>query len=31
MKAALVLQTGQAPVYGDFPEPDPSEGKIVLL
>jgi NADPH:quinone reductase-like Zn-dependent oxidoreductase len=27
MKAALVLQAGQAPVYGDFPEPDPSEGE----
>ncbi len=27
MKAALVLQSGQAPVYGDFPEPDPSEGE----
>jgi NADPH:quinone reductase-like Zn-dependent oxidoreductase len=25
MKAALVLQTGQAPVYSDFPEPVPSE------
>jgi NADPH:quinone reductase-like Zn-dependent oxidoreductase len=25
MKAALILKTGQAPVYGDFPEPDPSE------
>src|SRR5436189_6308818 len=23
MKAALVLKTGQAPVYDDFPEPDP--------
>ncbi len=25
MKAALVLKTGQAPVYSDFPEPEPSE------
>lgn len=25
MKAALVLKTGQAPVYSDFPEPDPSQ------
>ncbi len=25
MKAALVLKAGQAPVYGDFPEPVPSE------
>lgn len=27
MKAALVLQAGQAPVYSDFPAPDPSEGE----
>ena len=25
MKAALVLKTGQAPIYSDFPEPVPSE------
>ncbi len=24
MKPPLVLKTGQAPVYGDFPEPPPS-------
>ena len=27
MKAALILETGQPPVYGDFPEPAPSEGE----
>lgn len=27
MKAALVLNPGQAPVYGDFPEPGPAEGE----
>ncbi len=27
MKAALVLKTGQAPVYSDFPQPEPSEGE----
>ncbi|HTK11615.1 MAG TPA: zinc-binding alcohol dehydrogenase family protein [Ktedonobacteraceae bacterium] len=27
MKAALVLATGQPPVYGDFPEPVPSQGE----
>ena len=27
MKAALVLAAGQPPVYGDFPEPVPSEGE----
>jgi NADPH:quinone reductase-like Zn-dependent oxidoreductase len=27
MKAALVLAFGQLPVYGDFPEPTPSEGE----
>jgi NADPH:quinone reductase-like Zn-dependent oxidoreductase len=32
MKAALVLKTGQAPVYGDFPEPDPAaeENRIAV-
>jgi NADPH:quinone reductase-like Zn-dependent oxidoreductase len=30
MKAALVLQTGQAPVYSDFPEPVPSEEEHVI-
>ncbi len=27
MKAALILAAGQTPVYGDFPEPIPSEGE----
>lgn len=27
MKAALVLEAGHPPVYGDFPEPVPSEGE----
>ena len=32
MKAALVLKTGQVPVYGDFPEPDPAaeENRIAV-
>jgi NADPH:quinone reductase-like Zn-dependent oxidoreductase len=27
MKAAIVMRAGQPPVYGDFPEPVPSEGE----
>jgi NADPH:quinone reductase-like Zn-dependent oxidoreductase len=27
MKAAIVVQAGQAPVYGDFPEPEVKEGE----
>jgi NADPH:quinone reductase-like Zn-dependent oxidoreductase len=30
MKAALVLQAGQAPVYSDFREPVPSEGEHLI-
>jgi NADPH:quinone reductase-like Zn-dependent oxidoreductase len=30
MKAALVLQTGHGPVYGDFREPVPSEGENLI-
>ncbi|HET8844193.1 MAG TPA: zinc-binding alcohol dehydrogenase family protein [Ktedonobacteraceae bacterium] len=30
MKAALVLKTGQPPVYSDFPEPVPSEGEQLI-
>ncbi len=30
MKAALVLKAGQAPVYGDFPAPDPTEGEHLI-
>ncbi len=30
MKAALVLKTGQAPVYGDFPEPVPTEEENLI-
>jgi NADPH:quinone reductase-like Zn-dependent oxidoreductase len=30
MKAALVMKAGQAPLYGDFPEPVPSEGENLL-
>jgi hypothetical protein len=29
-KAALVLKSGQAPVYGDFPEPVASDGRLVV-
>jgi NADPH:quinone reductase-like Zn-dependent oxidoreductase len=30
MKAALVLKTGQAPIYSDFPEPAPSEEENLI-
>ncbi|WP_376796622.1 zinc-binding alcohol dehydrogenase family protein [Thermogemmatispora sp.] len=30
MKAAIVLQSGQAPVYGDFPEPTSAEGEHLI-
>jgi NADPH:quinone reductase-like Zn-dependent oxidoreductase len=29
MKAAVVTTLGRAPVYGDFPDPEPSEGMVV--
>ncbi|WP_087752655.1 quinone oxidoreductase family protein [Paraburkholderia caledonica] len=30
MKAAVVMQAGQTPVYGDFPEPVPADGHVVI-
>jgi NADPH:quinone reductase-like Zn-dependent oxidoreductase len=30
MKAAIVVETGQAPVYGDFREPTPEAGKSLI-
>ena len=30
MKAALILKKGQAPVYSDFTEPEPSEGENLI-
>lgn len=30
MKAAIIKEPGQAPVYGDFPEPSPSEGENLI-
>ena len=28
MKAAIVVEAGKPPVYGDFPEPVPAEGEV---
>lgn len=30
MKAALVIEAGQAPVYGEFPTPEPKPGKSLV-
>ncbi|HVW70841.1 MAG TPA: zinc-binding alcohol dehydrogenase family protein [Steroidobacteraceae bacterium] len=30
MKAALVVEPGQTPVYRDFPEPVPAPGKVII-
>src|SRR5277367_3591953 len=29
MKAAVVNEFGEPPVYGDFPEPEPAEGEVI--
>ena len=28
MKAAIVVEAGKAPIYGDFPEPVPAQGEV---